>query len=920
MKNLTMNKVMFENGNRYIFPEAVTETVTDEERSIRERGAATIDAKLRGEFGYALSAEAIERLATFDIRTQAEEYGHIKETIEEVTGSKDFQDAQIFYPNFPEEVMEKDDFTLFMNSLVYYFGQNVLGVNFRDDLIEAGTIEEKKERLPLLETFDRKVKVINLATEQDLHDLMDNRMHGQTMSENKFEELKKYASLYPDQYFSAARSKSIFHSKENLMNITAHAVRQMERYLPTPADLKNDPERTVNDGDRNMGHRYEFLIRDLSTKMNTTDVLRLTGLLSNTHVEKLNEQKAKKWRGHKFRKNNANLDVSAKNMVIKLKDSREKKLITDMLAQMPDLYEGLWENKDKWKKAAKFIGLEKAIPRVRNAFDNLCHNKKLLENGERIENENMALERIYRGLEAGEDKGMEIMAFAKDNPGLFRQAFTTMLAKIEHCNPWNDKTPGNISKNINAINVSLESACKGLDPVKILTSIHYLKEHTEHDYHVDIYKGGKSVIRKLDHGVRDISDATCYTAIRALEKALKEATRDTKDMGKVYIDPALADRKAPTMGERTASAGATLTFGSKIRSNPECNLVCTGIWWKGHDDDDIDVSVKLLDKNYKPVIDGREDIAYYNLKGTVDGRFVGVHSGDFTSGDPFGDGKGTEELIILDKNAMKEAGVKYAVMTVNGFTASFKDVDDVRFIRMEKQGSLEQIREEFARNGWEEDSGTNGEQLSHPAFLGEHIEPSQIEESIRLNADARQETAMFYDVETDSYTWLDTPGEIRGIANIANPESQLQNIAAILRAENNHIPNMHELISAYVDEKDLVDDPALADTVFTAEPVDAKELGLKENVKTVTGYDLDTISGEFAVKQPKAVPEKIELERTRDMAEPAEEELEKDKKPEKKNREPESLDEQIARLKAEAGEKHHKKRSRSREDDDDLVR
>lgn len=905
MKDLTMNKVMLENGNRYIFPEAVTETVTDEERSIRERGAATIDAKLRGEFGYALSAEAIERLATFDIRTQAEEYGRIKETIEEVTGSKDFQDAQLFYPNFPEEVMEKDDFTLYMNSLVYYFGQNVLGINFRDDLIEAGTIEEKKERLPLLETFDRKVKVINLATEQDLHDLMDNRMHGQTMSGNKLEELKEYASLYPDQYFSAARSKGIFHSKENLMNIVAHAVRQMEHYLPTPADLKNDPERTVNDGDRNMGHRYEFLIRDLSTKMNTTDVLRLVGLLSNEHVKKLNEQEAKKLRFHRFRENNANLDVSAKNMVIKLKDSREKKLITDMLAQMPDLYERLWENKDKWKKAAKFIGLEKAIPRVRNAFDNLCHNKKLLENGERIENENMALEKIYRGFKAGEDRGMEIMAFAKDNPGLFRQTFTTMLAKAEHDDPFTNTA----DKNINAIISSLSPACKGLDPVKILTSIHYLKEHKEHDYHVDIYKGGKSVIRKLDHNVRDISDISCEKAIAALEKALKEATRDTKDMGKVYIDPALADRKAPTMGERTASAGATLTFGSKIRSNPECNLVCTGIWWKGHDDDDIDVSVKLLDKNYKSVIDGHKDIAYYNLKGTVGGRFVGVHSGDFTSGDPFHDGKGAEELIVLDKNAMKEAGVKYAVMTVNGFSGSFKNVDDIRFIRMEKEGTLNDV--EFDDRECPQE---------HPAFLGEHIEPSQIEESIRLNADARQETTMFYDVETDSYTWLDTPGEIRGIANIANPESQLQNIAAILRAENNYIPNMHELISAYVDEKDLVDDPALADTVFTAEPVDAKELGLKENVKTVTGYDLDTISGEFAVKQSKAVPEEIELERTRDMAEPAEEEPEKDKKPEKENREPESLDEQIARLKAEVEEKHHKKRSRSREDDDDLVR
>ena len=63
-------------------------------------------------------------------------------------------------------------------------------------------------------------------------------------------------------------------------------------------------------------------------------------------------------------------------------NKEEKKLVKLMLNRCKNLYADIWKQPDLWKKAMRYIGFDKKTPeRVRGAFENLAHNRKLSETG-----------------------------------------------------------------------------------------------------------------------------------------------------------------------------------------------------------------------------------------------------------------------------------------------------------------------------------------------------------------------------------------------------------------------------------------------------------------------------------------------------------------------------------------------------------
>lgn len=110
-------------------------------------------------FGYTMSEALFDKLVHMKVKNREVVYDALVSGLKEITGADKVYNPM--YPNFPESVMEKDDFELYFNAIVHYWS--------------FGTLlpyEEKEERVPLFNTA--KVKVLNAGSFDDLNDIFNN--------------------------------------------------------------------------------------------------------------------------------------------------------------------------------------------------------------------------------------------------------------------------------------------------------------------------------------------------------------------------------------------------------------------------------------------------------------------------------------------------------------------------------------------------------------------------------------------------------------------------------------------------------------------------------------------------------------------------------------------------------------------------
>lgn len=110
-------------------------------------------------FGYTMSEALFDKLVHMKAKNREVVYDALVNGLKELTGADKVYNPM--YPNFPESVMEKDDFELYFNAIVHYWS--------------FGTLlpyEEKKERAPLFNTA--KVKVLDAGSFDDLNDIFNN--------------------------------------------------------------------------------------------------------------------------------------------------------------------------------------------------------------------------------------------------------------------------------------------------------------------------------------------------------------------------------------------------------------------------------------------------------------------------------------------------------------------------------------------------------------------------------------------------------------------------------------------------------------------------------------------------------------------------------------------------------------------------
>lgn len=117
------------------------------------------------ELGYTFSKELFEVLETLNKDDLQKFYLELVPMLKKLVGADVIYKPM--YPNFPESVMEADYVDLFINAIVHYWSDGTLYPN-----------EKREERLPLFDVT--KVKIIDIGTVEDLHEIFNNLCQSKT--------------------------------------------------------------------------------------------------------------------------------------------------------------------------------------------------------------------------------------------------------------------------------------------------------------------------------------------------------------------------------------------------------------------------------------------------------------------------------------------------------------------------------------------------------------------------------------------------------------------------------------------------------------------------------------------------------------------------------------------------------------------
>jgi len=794
--SLELNKVLFQFTRKYVIPG----TTLDAPENLQL--ALTANKNLQS-IGFTLSPDAINRLASLERNELISQYNQLYAICKETVGANVVPDATIFYPNFPDQVIEMDEMEHYINQIVHYIGSYVF-----DETILPET--EKAERVALLEGFERKPKIIELGTDNDTLTLMRNFMFANnTLSKSKSDALSLFMKESKEWVKWIATTP--IPNKENRISIANVIMKELD----IPESVKKE--------------QLQDILRD------SVDVLRFAANLSNgkEHTVKYKQKqyvwkkgspqdKHLEWRTKRRKESIANNDIDGK-VYFKLNHSEER-LVKSLLNSCRDLFTAVWLRPDLFKSLANNIHVnDMRYPRITKAFDNLFHGERVNELGSPIKSPyaivNSAIEAVKS---KKQDAFAQLESAAISFPGIFsRNLFHT----IDVCHN---------KKEIQTVCDIYGKCCENV-PVRELLKIYNLVDVQTQDRVVFMAKQNKYVSVPLSES-REFNSETKTMIKDAIFSAIaKQLTGH--EAKTIFIDPKTEYLLLPENGERNANKGSVLTTGSSYESNPDCNVVRQFIWWTNSEKErvDIDTAVTFYDVDMKRMT----ECAYYESKAIVNNKLMAIHSGDIVDGGTV-DGHGAMEAIDIDKTIAREMGAKYAVLSVSSYTSQpYSQLPNVKFGFMEREGELNI-----------NDANKYRHSVYGPkTFNGEIFEPSTVEFCIDLNSNTKQTIPVVYDIEADKFIWIDKSVNInRGLINPDNNES-METVGLMIKRfcqNTNPTPSVGDLFAAYAATGgQLVTNPTEADIIIAMNKDDYADMELKENVDIISAFDMDRISAEF---------------------------------------------------------------------------
>lgn len=840
--NVACKKILFDESHKWIVPRPTTDP--DYLDLTRNRLLIASMAKNLEGLGFRFDAELANKLERLDESVLITTLHDIYHACEEEIGAKELSHARVMYPNFPDEVMSMDELELFVNQMVYYFGEYYLGVEILPE-------QNEMEREPLVEGFNRDLKLLHFGTQENLDELMKQRiLSGISLSESQMEDIRTYTDRFGFTKTFMLYQNQPIPNKENACQLAKMAYDySMKNYGAVSESIRYALHKTLPTG---------------------MDVLRFAALLSNgktihekekyrTAVWNNSDQSDRKiaWR---TRRVDVKIDNDASlSKPVKFKLNRtEEKLIKGLLAESKSLFEDVWMRPSLYKTLGKQISMTRSCPeRLTKAYDNLGHNNRVNEKGDPIHTPYSFMDIAVSELAKGSAKTAEFVA--KNFPGVYSRGFVRLLNNAK-----------NVAQFMTLCDY-YETYCDKVPIKNQIKLLNYLQSIPNQDSRV-IYESKINRYVKTDmpeFKYKDFMDCALNAVLSALDKQLEQGT----SLGKVYIDPDLMDIALPGNNERAASKGNDLPMGSVMNGNQDCNIIRTFVWWtnNGNERIDIDSSVVFLDDEMRQI----ENCSYFNTRADVSNakahltkvkadvvrhhnpddnigkeiddiinrmenlpdRFLAVHSGDYVDGGPE-DGAGVAEYVDIDKNLCKEVGIRYVVMSVHAYTNEpFNEIPNLKWGFMQREGSL--------------DMGVGREhhqECDAFSFNGQIYEPSTVECCVDINTKSTQTIPAIYDLEQDRFIWLDQPIRTfdEEIQNIYHSEFREQ-MKLLIEYQNQRCSgDLYQLFAFHaLNRGELVNDIKDADIIFTKKDLDRAELGISEEVEIVSAHDYSKIVSEF---------------------------------------------------------------------------
>lgn len=601
-----------EAGN-IVIPEPMQEGPEAKESELERKALATQTAANFASLGYRLDENTVIRLAQASKEDILSFYDTYMTALEDQIGSR-FQKAQLFYPDFPEQVINKNRIEIMFDQIIYGLsGFKYLPTGEHDE--EMFSRERTIKRFPFIGRLqERPMQVIPAqGSEKDAKELINERID------------MAIHSLKPYTYAQ--------------MNLIEQAIKSDNKYVLRDANLPNHENRAILSYLACKNHQPK-LTKQILTE--AKDVLRFATLMSTKpENEKIVE----------------NMDITKASFKIPRSSRKQVFGILEEIAKKKDLTVETWQDKETWKRLYKqaHIGeYEKQFPAVSKSAQDLRHNLT----PERYES---VLEKSLK--EQDLDQALKLL---KQRPGV-------LMRRLDHVLRIADSQPKDVRQEkvqmvldtvkeaalhagISTVFDSMQAIQKR-DKDENIRRVSYM--HNGHNKVIDISSKARTAFS--DQTMQQIKDMSeqIFTP-RALSPRFAG-----KDIGKVYISPEMEYYTVPMQTRQVSPGIESFGSGSAIKvDNEKADTQRMFVHWtniaeNGYDSRvDIDLSARIVYADYSAYVSWNRS---YNENGVT-------YSGDIQNGGS-PDGPGAAEYIDIDTQKLKENGAKYVIVNINSYTS-----------------------------------------------------------------------------------------------------------------------------------------------------------------------------------------------------------------------------------------------------------
>lgn len=636
---------------------------------------ATITKKFQG-YGYTFEKKLAQTIFKVDRDYAIDLCREMLENIEDFKSDKGYE---VFYKDFPKEVMNMEEADIYINQMLHYwFGY----IPKQENLKNKNIGYEKNEPAQLVE-----LSHLKLVADSDIEKLFYNLLSSNvTLSSQYLEDVCFLSNGFSEKELEEYSENILM--KETLTTLSSY-VWEKRKILIGNFDTATDVLRFItklSNGELNT----KYICFAYFSRTELAQIVKKLEKIKNSFPDI--KRYKKPW--HKFFKLNAkkinlkkypNVQKIVNMLFSKFEYETPKGYFDKVKKNIPNM-----SNKDLEKFIGLYLkfsgdyarqvlsllnisnkkqyhilinGLKKCMKDVNTRvllqlYDRLLNLKKKNQLEEIKKNKEIEIEKIKNSQIIEEEKTIEEIFEKKNSPekrSKIRNVFRNLVFKEEQKDESELEKQKNIEEQKNKTEI-----------------IETLEKERIRNLQMEIPRvvNSKGTWRKIDETIF-LSDELIEDLMEVVKNGIIEKLKEKDSLKKVFVDESYKNIAVTTSEKDSNISLRPMTKGSKIKFNSDAEVLRFFVGWKNFEKDglkirtDIDLSAVYFDSEFNFL----NSLAYYNQ----------IEEGFAFSGDIVDAPDGALEFIdIYDLEKIKKKGINYILMTVrsyNGF--NFKEINSV---------------------------------------------------------------------------------------------------------------------------------------------------------------------------------------------------------------------------------------------------